>query len=80
MIWKPNSVAYYIDNPNQPYVTYTNPAGLSGLSGAAWPFDAGQSNFILINLAVGGDWPGSPTTATPFPSQLLVDYVRIYTN
>jgi beta-glucanase (GH16 family) len=80
MIWKPNSVAYYIDNPNQPYVTYTNPASLSGLAGAAWPFDAGQSNFILINLAVGGDWPGSPTAATPFSSQLLVDYVRIYTN
>jgi len=78
MIWSPGSVAYYVDNPAQPYVTYT-PSSLSGLSGAVWPFDAGQSNFIILNLAVGGDWPGSPNGSTPFPSQMLVDYVRIYT-
>ncbi len=80
MIWKPNSVAYYVDNPEQPYVTYTNPASLSGMTGATWPFDGGQSNFIILNLAVGGDWPGAPTATTPFPSQMLVDYVRIYAN
>ncbi|MFE9277341.1 RICIN domain-containing protein [Paenibacillus glucanolyticus] len=34
--------------------------------------------FILLNLAVGGNWPGSPNNATPFPSQMLVDYVRVY--
>jgi len=79
MIWSPGSVAYYVDNPSQPYVTYT-PSSLSGLSGAVWPFDSGQSNFIILNLAVGGDWPGSPNASTPFPSQMLVDYVRIYTN
>jgi beta-glucanase (GH16 family) len=80
MIWSPGSVAYYVDNPAQPYVTYTNPASLMGLTGAVWPFDAGQSSFIILNLAVGGDWPGSPNASTPSPSQMLVDYVRIYTN
>jgi beta-glucanase (GH16 family) len=79
MIWSPGSVAYYIDDPTQPYVTYTT-ASLTGLAGAVWPFDAGQSNFIILNLAVGGDWPGSPNATTPFPSQMLVDYVRVYTN
>ena len=79
MIWSPGSVAYYVDDPTHPYVTYT-PSSISGLSGAVWPFDAGQSNFILINLAVGGDWPGSPDATTPFPSEMLVDYVRVYTN
>ena len=79
MIWSPGSVAYYVDNPAHPYVTYT-PASLTGLGGAVWPFDAGQSNFIILNLAVGGDWPGSPNATTPFPSQMLVDYVRVYTN
>nr|BAC06195.1 1,3-(1,3;1,4)-beta-D-glucan 3(4)-glucanohydrolase [Niallia circulans] len=34
--------------------------------------------FILLNLAVGGNWPGSPNNSTPFPSQMLVDYVRVY--
>lgn len=78
MIWSKGSVAYYIDDPTTPYVTYTT-SNLSSLSGAVWPFDSG-GNFIILNLAVGGAWPGSPNSTTPFPSQMLVDYVRIYTN
>jgi beta-glucanase (GH16 family) len=34
--------------------------------------------FILVNLAVGGNWPGDPDTSTLFPQELLVDYVRVY--
>lgn len=34
--------------------------------------------FILLNLAVGGNWPGSPNASTPFPSIMMVDYVRVY--
>lgn len=78
MIWKPGSVAYYVDDPTKPYVTYTT-SSLSSLNGAVWPFDAGQSNFILLNLAIGGDWPGAPNASTPFPAEMQVDYVRIYT-
>lgn len=79
MIWKQGSVQYYIDNPAQPYTTFT-PASLSRLPGTTWPFDAGQSSFIILNLAIGGSWPGPPNNSTPFPSEMLVDYVRIYTN
>ncbi|MGB6744308.1 MAG: family 16 glycosylhydrolase [Terracidiphilus sp.] len=79
MIWSKGSVAYYVDDSTQPYVTYTT-SSLNGLSGAVWPFDGGQSNFIILNLAVGGSWPGSPNAGTPFPSEMLVDYVRVYTN
>lgn len=80
MIWSPGSVQYYIDAPSNVYATYT-PSSLTPLNdGAVWPFDAGQSNFILLNLAIGGDWPKSPDSSTPFPSEMLVDYVRIYTN
>jgi hypothetical protein len=32
----------------------------------------------VLNLAVGGDWPGSPDDDAPFPSQMLIDYVRVY--
>ncbi|ADO56477.1 beta-glucanase [Paenibacillus polymyxa M1] len=37
-----------------------------------------QPFFILLNLAVGGNWPGAPNNSTQFPSQMLVDYVRVY--
>lgn len=78
MIWSKGSVSYYIDDATKPYVTFT-PSSISGFSGSVWPFDTGDA-FIILNLAVGGSWPGSPNSSTPFPSQLQVDYVRIYTN
>lgn len=79
VIWKPGSVSYYVDDPTQPYVTYTT-SSISSFAGALWPFDNGQSNFIILNLAVGGSWPGAPDSSTPFPSEMLIDYVRLYTN
>jgi beta-glucanase (GH16 family) len=80
MIWKKDSVAFYVDNPAKPYVTYTNPESITKFPGAVWPFDNGDSAFIILNLAVGGDWPKSPDANTEFPASLLVDYVRLYAN
>jgi beta-glucanase (GH16 family) len=40
------------------------------------PFDT--SFHMLLNLAVGGNWPGSPDGSTVFPAEMLVDYVRVY--
>lgn len=74
IVWSPNLIKYYVDSPTNVYATYT-PASLP--KGAVWPFDAGKFFFIL-NVAVGGDWPGSPDSSTVFPQQMLVDYVRVY--
>lgn len=41
-----------------------------------WPFD--ERFHFLLNLAVGGNWPGSPDATTVFPQTLEVDYVRVY--
>jgi beta-glucanase (GH16 family) len=77
LIWKPGSIQYYIDSPTNIYATYT-PASLNSLSGAVWPFDSGNAMFFIINLAVGGSWPGSPNSTTHFPSPTLVGYVHVY--
>ena len=74
LIWSPKKIAYYVDSPANVYATFT-PASLP--AGAVWPFDNGKF-FFLLNLAVGGDWPGSPNASTHFPSEMLVDYVRVY--
>jgi beta-glucanase (GH16 family) len=76
MIWSKGMVQYYVDTPSNVYATFTN----SGLAqGAVWPFDSdGNGAFVILNLAVGGSWPGSPDSTTPFPSEMLVDYVRVY--
>jgi hypothetical protein len=45
-------------------------------AGSAWPFDL--PFFILLNFAVGGDYPGPPEAGTTFPQDFRVDYVRVY--
>ena len=42
----------------------------------SWPFD--QRFHILLNLAVGGNWPGNPDLSTIFPQMMYVEYVRVY--
>jgi beta-glucanase (GH16 family) len=37
-----------------------------------------KSFFLLVNLAVGGNWPGSPDSTTVFPQKLIVDYIRVF--
>jgi beta-glucanase (GH16 family) len=74
LIWSPGKVQYYVDSPSNVYATFLR----SSLpAGAVWPFDQGKFFFIL-NLAVGGDWPGPPDRSTQFPAQMLVDYVRVW--
>ena len=75
MIWTKGQIEYYIDSPSNIYETFTTTSPGVG----TWPFDQGPQ-FILLNLAVGGSWPGSPDSTTVFPSTMLVDYVRIYAN
>jgi beta-glucanase (GH16 family) len=40
------------------------------------PFD--QRFHLILNVAVGGNWPGSPDEKTTFPQAMVVDYVRVY--
>jgi beta-glucanase (GH16 family) len=74
ILWSPKQIQYYVDSPTNIYATYT-PSSLP--KGAIWPFDSGKFFFIL-NLAVGGSWPGSPDATSVFPQEMLVDYVRVY--
>ena len=74
MIWTKGQIEFYVDSPSNVYATFT-PANFPG----TWPFDEGPQ-FILLNLAVGGDWPGAPNASTKFPAEMQVDYVRIYAN
>jgi beta-glucanase (GH16 family) len=47
-------------------------------SSASFPAPFDQPFYILLNVAVGGDWPGAPNAATIFPVTMEVDYVRVY--
>ncbi len=79
MIKTPGRIEFYIDDPAHPYASLT-PLSIASLPGTVWPFDNGQSFYLILNIAVGGDWPGSPDSSTEFPATMRVDYVRLYTN
>ena len=69
--WEPGEVRWLVDGR-----TYrrTTPADLP--PGGAWAFD--HPFFLLLNVAVGGAWPGDPDASTTFPQTMAVDYVRVY--
>ncbi len=69
--WEPREIRWYVDQ--QLYEIRTS-AELP--SNAKWVQN--HPYYILLNLAVGGNWPGSPDESTVFPQALIVDYVRVY--
>jgi beta-glucanase (GH16 family) len=69
--WSPKGIAWYLDDVRYAWKT---PADLP--PGTRWAFD--HPFFLILNLAIGGDWPGSPDASTPFPATMLVDFVHVY--
>ncbi|MGJ6960408.1 ricin-type beta-trefoil lectin domain protein [Streptosporangium sp. G11] len=68
--WEPGAVTWYIDG-----IQYSRKTP-ADTRGNPWVYD--HPFFMILNLAVGGNWPGSPDASTTFPQQLTVDYVRVY--
>lgn len=69
--WEKKAIRFYVDD--HLYATRTR-ADLP--KGARWVFQ--HKFFILLNVAVGGGWPGNPDSTSVFPESMLVDYVRVY--
>ncbi len=69
--WEPQAIRFYVDDAL--YATRT-PAELP--AGKKWVYD--HPFFVILNLAVGGDWPGYPDATTVFPQTMQVDYLRVY--
>jgi beta-glucanase (GH16 family) len=72
--WEENVIRWYVDD--NLYETRT-PADLAARGGnLVWVYD--HPFYVILNFAVGGDFPGAPNGSTPFPQSLTVDYVRVY--
>ncbi|WP_378949789.1 family 16 glycosylhydrolase [Mesorhizobium sp. ANAO-SY3R2] len=63
--WRPDAVIWYLDGKEA--WRYQNAPGIPN-----------EPMYLLLNLAVGGDWPGAPDDKTVFPAEFLVDYVRVW--
>jgi hypothetical protein len=69
--WTTNGIKWFVDG-----YQYFSANTASIPAGDTWVYT--QPQFLLLNLAVGGQWPGNPDGTTTFPQQMLVDYVRVY--
>ncbi|MFN3754819.1 family 16 glycosylhydrolase [Flavobacterium sp.] len=70
--WSENHINWYVDDVLYNQITRKQVED----EGGEWVFD--NSFFMILNMAVGGNLPGSPNTNTTFPQRMLVDYVRVY--
>jgi beta-glucanase (GH16 family) len=69
--WGPDFIRYYVDDTLYNEIT---PEDVNG----EWVFND-NAFYIILNVAVGGNFVGPPNASTPFPQTMLVDYVRVYT-
>jgi beta-glucanase (GH16 family) len=67
--WDENYINFYVDNVLYNQIT---PSDVTG----DWVFN--NPFYMILNMAVGGNYPGAPNSETPFPQEMLVDYVRVY--
>jgi beta-glucanase (GH16 family) len=67
--WEAGSIKWYVDGTRYLIVTAATLPG-------TWVFN--HQFFILLNVAIGGYWPGNPDGTTTFPQMMRVDYVRVY--
>ncbi|MFE3316873.1 family 16 glycosylhydrolase [Nocardia sp. NPDC059195] len=67
--WAPDRITWLVDGQATRTLTRAE-------AGPGWVFD--HRFYLLLNLAVGGEWPGSPDRDTVFPARMLIDYVRVY--
>ena len=71
VVWNPDNLEFFMDGKSY------HKLAKSGIpDGTEWVFD--HPFFIILNVAVGGQWPGNPDESSRFPQQMLVDYVRVY--
>lgn len=68
--WDPNVIRWYVDGE------LFGTVSLNEVGSREWAYN--HEFFILLNLAIGGEWPGFPDESTEFPQELIVDYVRVY--
>ena len=70
--WEPNEIRWYIDD-----FQFASQTSWS-TSGQPYPAPFDKRFYMILNVAVGGNWPGSPDASTVFPQRMEVDYVRVY--
>jgi len=70
LVWEANELIWYVDELEMHRITPDN------MQGEQYRFN--QAFYMILNVAVGGNWPGSPDSSTEFPQEMVVDYIRYF--
>jgi len=73
LIWSDEKISTFIDNEENIVLEYNN---LPDYDSSLWPYD--KDFFIILNLAIGGDWGGPNIDNTVFPQSMYIDFVKVY--
>ena len=86
--WEPGEIRWYVDDRlTQAQSSWWSSSKKDGTRGAKpasekdlnpWPAPFDRPFYLIMNLAVGGKFLGNPDASTPFPAEMVVDYVRVY--
>ena len=69
IVWDSSTITWYVDNVQYHVMAINSTASLAVFQ---------KEFFLIFNIAVGGQWPGSPNASTVFPQRMVVDYVRVF--
>ncbi|MEM6317915.1 MAG: family 16 glycosylhydrolase [Bacteroidota bacterium] len=70
LVWEPSEITWYVDEERIHRITPQD------MEGQTYRFN--QPFYLIFNIAVGGNWPGSPDNTTVFPQKMDIDYVRYF--
>jgi beta-glucanase (GH16 family) len=71
IVWSEDKIVWYMDD--KAFYTVTKQS-----LGNQNPYPFNEPFFFIFNVAVGGDWPGSPDSSTMFSQNMIVDYIRVF--
>jgi len=69
IIWEPGKIDWYVDDTKFHTIRQSD-------VNVTYPFD--REFFFILNIAVGGNWPGNPDASTQFPQRMTIDYIRVF--
>lgn len=72
--WGSNEIRWYVDDK----LFHSATEWFTSTKNASYPAPFDQNFYLIVNVAVGGTWPGNPDTSSVFPQMMYVDYVRVY--
>ncbi|OIJ17433.1 beta-glucanase [Anaerobacillus alkalilacustris] len=76
--WEPGEIRWYVNDDLYQTLNNWNTTSTGNPAKFTYPAPFDQEFYLILNLAIGGWYGGNPNDTTPFPGEMVVDYIRVY--